>query len=69
MAFAMRSTPSPESAEERQHRLVHEAEQLREARTSLDSGKFLSSTEVKAWIDGLNVDDDVPHAKATVKRR
>jgi hypothetical protein len=69
MAFAMRSTPISESAEERQFRIVREAEHLREARTSLDSGKFLSSAEVKAWIDGLSMDDDVPHGKATVKRR
>jgi predicted transcriptional regulator len=49
-----------ESAAEQQRRLAWEAEMIAEARAELDAGLYATSAEVKAWIDSIGTDHELP---------
>lgn len=49
-----------ETEAERQRRVAWEAERIAEARAELDGGFFASSAEVKAWIDSIGTEHELP---------
>lgn len=53
-------TPSPETEAGRASRLTWEAERIAEARADIAAGRLVSSAEVKAWIDSIGTDDELP---------
>lgn len=52
--------PRPETEVERQRRLAWEAEMIAKARAELDAGLYATSAEVKAWIDSIGTDHELP---------
>jgi predicted transcriptional regulator len=50
----------PETDAEKQRRLAWEAEMIAEARAELDAGLYATSAEVKAWIDSIGTDHELP---------
>jgi len=50
----------PETDSERQQRLAWEAEGLAEARASVAAGRLVDSAKVKAWIDSIGTDHELP---------
>jgi predicted transcriptional regulator len=50
----------PETDAEQQRRLACEAEMIAEARAELDAGLYATSAEVKAWIDSIGTDHELP---------
>jgi predicted transcriptional regulator len=55
-----RQTSSPETEAERQRRIAWEAERLVEARADVAAGRLVSSAKVKAWIDSIGGDHELP---------
>ena len=53
-------TPRPESEVERRRRLAREAEMIAEARADIDVGRLVGSATVKAWIDSIGTDHELP---------
>ena len=49
-----------ETEVEKQRRLAHEAEMLAQARISADAGRLVDSAKVKAWIDSIGTDHELP---------
>jgi predicted transcriptional regulator len=49
-----------ETEADRQRRLAWEAEMIAEARAELDAGLYATSAEVKAWIDSIGTDHELP---------
>ena len=45
---------------EKRHRVAREAEDIAAARAELDSGLYATSAEVKAWIDSIGTDRELP---------
>jgi predicted transcriptional regulator len=63
--ICMMTQPAPliETAEteaDRQRRIAWEAERIAEARAELDAGLYATSAEVKAWIDSIGTDHELP---------
>jgi predicted transcriptional regulator len=62
----MDTTPMPdndthvESAAEMQRRLDWEAEGIAKARASIAEGRVVDSAKVKAWIDSIGTDHELP---------
>jgi predicted transcriptional regulator len=54
------SDPRPETEAERQARLAREAEGIARARTSAAAGRVVDSAKVKAWIDSIGTDHELP---------
>lgn len=52
-------TPS-ETEAERQRRLAWEAEGIARARASAAAGRVVDSAKVKAWIDSIGTDHELP---------
>jgi predicted transcriptional regulator len=50
----------PETDAEKQRRLAREAEMIAEARAELDAGLYATSDEVKAWIDSIGTEHELP---------
>ena len=53
-------TEPAETEAERQSRLDWEADRIAEARASIAAGYYVTSAEVKAWIDSLGTDNPLP---------
>ncbi len=51
---------SPETEAERQRRLAWEAEGIARARASAAAGRVVDSAKVKAWIDSIGTDHELP---------
>jgi predicted transcriptional regulator len=51
---------STENEAERQRRLAWEAEKISEADAELDAGLYVDSAEIKAWIDSIGTDHELP---------
>jgi predicted transcriptional regulator len=49
-----------ETAAEKQLRLAWEAERIVEARADVAAGRLVSSAKVKAWIDSIGSDHELP---------
>jgi predicted transcriptional regulator len=49
-----------ETEAEKQRRLAWEAERIAEARAQLDAGLYVDAADVDAWIDSLDVDNELP---------
>jgi predicted transcriptional regulator len=45
---------------ERRRRLAREAEMIAEARADFDAGRLVGSATVKAWIDSIGTDHELP---------
>jgi predicted transcriptional regulator len=63
-AVAMtRPTPLAEHHEteaDRRRRIAWEAEMIAEARADIAAGRLVDSAKVKAWIDSLGTDHELP---------
>jgi predicted transcriptional regulator len=55
-----RQISNPETEAERQRRIAWEAEQLVEAHADVAAGRLVSSAKVKAWIDSIGGDHELP---------
>jgi predicted transcriptional regulator len=53
------ATPSETEAEE-QRRLALEAEMIAEADAEFDAGLYVRADEIKAWIDSIGTDHELP---------
>ena len=51
---------SPETEAERQRRHVWEADRIAEARADVAAGRLVDSARVKAWIDSIGTDHELP---------
>ena len=67
MAYVQPMTQSAPAAEpvieteaERQSRLAWEAEGIARARASIAAGRVVDSAKVKAWIDSIGTDHELP---------
>jgi predicted transcriptional regulator len=49
-----------ESAEEEQRRLAWEAEMIAEADAEIEAGLYVDADEVKAWIESIGTDHELP---------
>jgi predicted transcriptional regulator len=54
-----RSPPSETDAA-RRRRIAWEAERIAEARASAAAGRVVNSAKVKAWIDSIGTDHELP---------
>jgi predicted transcriptional regulator len=52
--------PSPETEAERQRRHAWEADRIAEARADVAAGRLVDSARVKAWIDSIGTDHELP---------
>jgi len=52
--------PRPETEAARQRRLAWEAEGIARARASAAAGRVVDSAKVKAWIDSIGTDNELP---------
>lgn len=52
--------PCPETDAGRQSRLAWEAERIAEARADVAAGRLVGSAKVKAWIDSIGTDNELP---------
>ncbi len=50
----------PESAAEKQRRLAWEGEMIAEADADIAAGRLVDSVRVKAWIDSIGTDHEMP---------
>jgi predicted transcriptional regulator len=50
----------PETEAERRRRLAWEAEMIAEADADIAAGRLVDSAEVKAWIDSIGTDHELP---------
>jgi len=54
-------TPAPrETEDERQRRFAWEAEMIAEADADIAAGRLVDSAKVKAWIDSIGTDHELP---------
>jgi predicted transcriptional regulator len=66
MAYVQLMTkPSPvaesvETDDERQRRVAWEAERIAEARAELDAGRYVDAADVRAWVDRIGTDNELP---------
>jgi predicted transcriptional regulator len=58
-----------ETEADEQRRLAREAEMIAEARAELDAGLYATSAEVKAWIDSISTDHELPVPYPSHSRR
>lgn len=49
-----------ETEADRQRRIAWEAERIAEADADIAAGRLVSSAKVKAWIDSLGTDHELP---------
>jgi predicted transcriptional regulator len=49
-----------ETEAEKQRRLAWEAERIAEARADVIAGRLVDSAKVKAWIDSIGTDHELP---------
>ena len=52
--------PVNETESERRSRLAWEAEGIARARASIAAGRLVESARVKAWIDSIGTEDELP---------
>lgn len=52
--------PRPETEAERQARLAWEAEMIAEADAEIEAGLYVDSADIKAWIDSIGTDQELP---------
>lgn len=52
--------PRPETEVERQARLAWEAEGIAKAEADVAGGRLVDSAKVKAWIDSIGTDHELP---------
>jgi predicted transcriptional regulator len=57
---ARADTISQETEVERQSRLAWEAEMIAEADADIAAGRLVDSAKVKAWIDSIGTDQELP---------
>jgi hypothetical protein len=50
----------PETDAEKQRRLAWEAERIAEARADVAAGRLVDSAKVKAWINSIGTDHELP---------
>ena len=50
----------PEADAERQRRLAWEAEMIAEADADIAAGRVVNSAKVRAWIDSIGTDHELP---------
>lgn len=50
----------PETEAERQARLAREARGIAEAEADIAAGRIVDSAQVKAWIDSIGTDHELP---------
>jgi predicted transcriptional regulator len=50
----------PETEADRQRRIAWQAERIAEARADVAAGRLVGSVKVKAWIDSINSDHELP---------
>ena len=53
-------TPSPETEAGWKSRLAWEAERIAEARANVGAGRLVSSAKVRAWIDSIGTENELP---------
>jgi len=53
-------TPRSETDADRLARIAWEAERIAEARADVAGGRLVSSAKVKAWIDSIGTDHELP---------
>jgi len=53
-------TLAGESEAERHRRLAWEAQRIAEADAELDSGLYVDATEMRAWIDSIGTEHELP---------
>jgi predicted transcriptional regulator len=53
-------TSRTETAAEREHRLAREARMIAEADADIAAGRLVDSAKVKAWIDSIGTDHELP---------
>ncbi len=51
---------APETEAARQHRIAWEAERIAEADADIAAGRLVDSAKVKAWIDSIGTDRELP---------
>jgi predicted transcriptional regulator len=49
-----------ETEAERQRRIAWEAERIAEARAELDAGRYVDAADVRAWVNSIGTDDELP---------
>jgi predicted transcriptional regulator len=49
-----------ETEAERQRRLAWEADRIAEADAEIEAGLYVDSAEIKAWIDSIGTDHELP---------
>lgn len=52
--------PAIETETERERRMAWEAEGIAKARASVAAGRVVDSAKVKAWIDSIGTDHELP---------
>jgi predicted transcriptional regulator len=52
--------PPPETVADRERRIAREAGELTQARASAAAGRVVESAKVKAWIDSIGTDHEMP---------
>jgi predicted transcriptional regulator len=50
----------PETEAEREARLAREAKMIAEADADVAAGRLVDSTKVKAWIDSIGTENELP---------
>jgi predicted transcriptional regulator len=53
-------TSRTETAAERERRLAREARMIAEADADIAAGRLVNSAKVKAWIDSIGTDHELP---------
>jgi predicted transcriptional regulator len=53
-------SPITESEADRERRIAWEADRIAEARADVAAGRLVSSARVKAWIDSIGTDHELP---------
>jgi len=53
-------TTNSESESDHRRRIAWEAERIAEARGDIAAGRLVSSEKVKAWIDSIGTDHELP---------
>jgi predicted transcriptional regulator len=52
--------PAAETDDERRRRIAWEAERIAEADADVAAGRLVDSAKVKAWIDSIGTDHELP---------
>jgi predicted transcriptional regulator len=53
-------TPLPETEAARQRRIAWEAEMIAEADADVAAGRLVDSAKVRAWVDSIGTDHELP---------